>query len=254
MYIDIGGEIVKFAVRSHSGMVREINEDSYNIIAAFPGIPATYIIADGMGGHNSGEVASKIAVDFASNYIMQNPRAFSGEEGTVETLRDMMKKANADIYAKSSEHGANFGMGTTMITVVVCGKKLCIGHVGDSRVYIIRDGRIQQITTDHSYIEELIKKGTLTREEAGSHPQKNVITRALGCSEDVEIDTHVLDIHPADCFVLCTDGLTNMLEEDEIRGVVEGSLNPEAACEELIRKANEKGGEDNITVIVIKND
>lgn len=244
---------MKYAVKSDRGLVREVNEDSYDIISGCPGNLAAFIIADGMGGHNSGEIASKLAVDFASSHISQAPEQFSREEDIVPALKSIMEKANAYVYKYSMEHEDNFGMGTTLIIAVICQNKLYIGHVGDSRVYLIRDGKIEQLTTDHSYIEELIRNGSLTREEAQSHPSRNVITRALGCLEDVQIDTYTYDIQQDDLILMCTDGLTNKLEESEITDIVLGADCLESACDKLVDKANEKGGEDNITVILIKN-
>lgn len=245
---------MRFAVMSHKGMVREMNEDSYNIIAGNQDIPVTFIIADGMGGHNSGEIASKMAVDFISSYILQFMQELSREECIPEVIREVMVKANTDVYRKSLESEAYSGMGTTLIMAVAFNNKLFIGHVGDSRAYLIRNGQMTKITTDHSYIEELVRNGSLTREEARSHPGKNLITRALGCSEDIQIDFYLSDIMQKDNFLLCTDGLTNMLMENEIKEKIERSDDPVTACDELIRRANENGGEDNITVIVIKND
>ncbi len=234
-------------------MVREINEDSCNIIAGYPGVPVSFIIADGMGGHNSGEIASTLAVDYVTQHILQNPKAFDDEEAIPSAIQEIMEKANVFVYEKSKEHESDFGMGTTLILTVTYLKKLFIGHIGDSRVYVVRSGNIERITTDHSYIEELIKIGSITREEAENHPKKNIITRALGCMEEVQADIYVSDIREGDIFVLCTDGLTNMLPESYIKEIVENTEDPEAACTELVNKANGNGGEDNITVIVMKN-
>ncbi|HEX3030581.1 MAG TPA: Stp1/IreP family PP2C-type Ser/Thr phosphatase [Clostridia bacterium] len=243
---------MKFAVKSDAGSVRENNEDSYNIIAGYSGIPIAFIIADGMGGHNSGEVASKMAVEYISNYILRYPDTFSDDADMPSVISDIIKKANSSVFELSKEQEANYGMGTTLILAVEGNKKLFIGHVGDSRAYVIRNNEIARITVDHSYVEELVKLGSLTREEAENHPQKNIITRALGCSEDIEVDIYDYDMCENDIFVLCTDGLTNMLEEEEIKEIVLQNDNPEAACDILVRKANENGGEDNITVIVFK--
>jgi serine/threonine protein phosphatase PrpC len=245
---------VNFAAKSDRGMVRELNEDSYKIITDCPGVPFIFIIADGMGGHRSGDVASKTAVDFVSNYILQFPEVLSEEKNINEAIRDIVKKANTNIYIKSNKYESNSGMGTTFIIAVVSGNQLYIGHVGDSRVYTIREGNIKRLTTDHSYVEELVQTGSLTREEAENHPDRNIITRALGCSEDIEVDTYTYEMQQDDYIIMCTDGLTNKLSEAEIKEIVENSAELEQACEELIKKANEKGGEDNITVIIIKND
>lgn len=243
---------MRFAVKSDRGKVREVNEDSYNIIAGYSGIPTVFLIADGMGGHNSGEVASKMAVDLASEYIFMLPSSAFDEENILAHISEIMKKANESITEAAGQKEVHTGMGTTFIIAVVLSTRMYIGHIGDSRVYLIRDGNMQRLTTDHSFVEELVKNGTLTREEAENHPRKNLITRALGGSIDIEIDTYICDILPGDQFVLCTDGLTNMVPENEIKLVIEETGDPEAACTELIERANRYGGDDNTTVVVVK--
>lgn len=243
---------MRYAAESDSGKVRELNEDSYKIIAGHQGVPDTFIVADGMGGHSSGEVASRMAVEFAEEYVLKHPDMFSKED-TLSGIKKLMEEANRTVFLKAAETQENFGMGTTFIASVILNNVLYIGHIGDSRVYLIREGRIQRLTTDHSYIEELVRNGSLTREEAENHPKKNIITRALGCEEEALVDTLSIGIEDGDIFVLCTDGLTNMLKEDEILAIISSNGEPKDACRELVSLANEKGGDDNITVIVIKN-
>ncbi len=250
---------MRFGVKSDKGMVREINEDSYKIISGYPGIPSAFIVADGMGGHNSGEIASKLAVDFISNYILSSPSSFTAEKDIPSAISHMIEKANSSIYNSSMEHANNYGMGTTLTVAVECsgvaagcGKKLYIGHIGDSRAYVVRHSGIERITTDHSFIEELIKSGSLTREEAENHPKKNIITRALGCVESIESDIYISDIMENDIFIICTDGLTNMLGEDVIKKMAQEFDNPQEACDRMVEAANKNGGNDNITVVVIR--
>ena len=245
---------MRFAVRSDRGIIRNINEDSYNIIAGYPGIPVAFMIADGMGGHNSGEVASKLAVDFIGNYIMQYPEHLLSDAGIEDNIIDLIGRANKFIYETSKENETYSGMGTTLILAIVGGKRLVVGHIGDSRLYVVETGTVNQLTKDHSFIEELLRNGSISREEADNHPQKNVITRALGCYEDIEVDTYTYNFHDGDVFVICTDGLSNKLTGDEIMNIVTEFDDPETACEELVKKANERGGEDNVTVIVAKID
>lgn len=244
---------MKFAAKCDRGMVREKNEDSYNIISGYKDVPTTFIIADGMGGHNSGEIASKTAVDFISKSVLEFPEKKIANGDIPLFIKQIIEDANREVINVSKERIENYGMGTTVIVASVWDDNLYIGHVGDSRLYLIRDGKMERITTDHSYIEELVQNGTLTREEAENHPQKNIITRALGCFDEIVVDTYVCEIRKGDYFVLCTDGLTNMLSENEIKDIVLSADNPETACDALVRKANENGGEDNITVIVIEN-
>jgi protein phosphatase len=164
-----------------------------------------------------------------------------------------MTEVNKNIYSKAKESEENYGMGTTFVIGIFLKGKIFIGHVGDSRVYLVRSGLLERLTTDHSYIEELIKNGSLTREEARNHPKKNVITRALGCEENVTVDTYSVDVNGEDIFILCTDGLTNMLSENDILSIINNNDEPQYSCSELVRHANERGGEDNITVIIVKN-
>ncbi|WP_010252400.1 Stp1/IreP family PP2C-type Ser/Thr phosphatase [Acetivibrio cellulolyticus] len=244
---------MRFGVESDKGRVREMNEDSYKVITGKDGIPDTFIVADGMGGHNSGELASRMAVDLSEEYLLKYLQPDESEEGIVSFICSMMEEVNKSIYFKAKESDENYGMGTTFVVGILLKGKLFIGHVGDSRVYLIRNSSLERLTTDHSYIEELIKNGSLTREEARNHPKKNVITRALGCEENVAVDTYSVDVNDEDIFILCTDGLTNMLSEDEMLSMIKNNDDPQYSCSELVRLANEKGGEDNITVIIVKN-
>lgn len=245
---------MRFGVKTDKGRVRELNEDNYNMIAGYSGVPVSFIVADGMGGHNSGEIASKVAVDYVSNCILELTGMFSEKEDLSGIIRDIVEKANTAVYSLAKEQESTHGMGTTLILAMAFNKKLYIGHVGDSRAYIYRGENLIRITTDHSYIEELIQAGTLSIEEAENHPNKNIITRALGGAETIEVDTLVCNIKENDVFILCTDGLTNMVSEKEIKDIIESVDDPELACIRLVDLANEKGGEDNITVIMFKNE
>lgn len=243
---------MRFAAKSDIGKIREINEDSFKVIIGQTGRPDTFIIADGMGGHNAGEVASQTAVDFAEEYIMNYSHIFSDKEKILSGIEKLIEEANKDVYNKAREIDTNHGMGTTFIIAVLFEGVLYIGHVGDSRLYLIRDGKIEKITTDHSYIEELVKNGTITREEALNHPKRNIITRALGCEEDIVVDKISIDIEDMDILMLCTDGLTNMLSENEIVDVINNSDDLQSCCDRLINMSNEKGGDDNITIILVE--
>lgn len=244
--------MVRFGVESDKGKVRDINEDSFKVISGIEGLPDTFIVADGMGGHNSGEIASRMAVDLSEEHLLKFSQPDADDEAIKSFICSMMTEVNKCIHSKAKESEENFGMGTTFVIGMFLKGKLFIGHVGDSRAYLLRDNSLQRLTTDHSYIEELIKNGSLSREEARNHPKKNVITRALGCEENVEIDTYCVDVNNDDIFVFCTDGLTNMLSENEILSIINNNEEPQAICGELVKLANERGGEDNITVIVVK--
>lgn len=241
---------LKFAAGTDRGLIRELNEDSYRIVEGSAGTPYAFIIADGMGGHNCGEIASNTAADFVCDYVKNHEPGLAPAENCKTLLNGLLKDANTAVYNKSLEIPAATGMGTTLTMAVFLEGTVTVAHVGDSRLYLVRNGQLRQITTDHSYIEELVRNGSLTRAEAERHPRKNLITRAIGCTPELEVDTMSLETEKNDIFILCTDGLTNMLSEDEIlRSVLEDE--PEAACRKMIDSANNHGGEDNITVIVI---
>ncbi|MBF8982198.1 Stp1/IreP family PP2C-type Ser/Thr phosphatase [Lutibacter sp. B2] len=235
---------------SHVGNVREINEDAYFISNDEFKL---FIVADGMGGHNAGEVASNIAIDSIVSYIEENKDRLSEcEDEAVDILREAIITANRNIFIKSQNESACHGMGTTLTLALIL-SKVYIGHVGDSRAYIVRNGEISQITRDHSLVGELLRNGNITEEEAKVHPQKNMITRAVGTEEDIKMDSYSLDFEKEDMIVLCTDGLSNLIENSEMRNILSGSKDLNLACKHLIELANERGGNDNITVIAIRN-
>ncbi len=238
---------LKYGVKTDRGLKRQFNEDNCNVLVGHPGVPTCFVIADGMGGHKSGEVASKLAVDSVCNHLIN---ANWENQDVSGLLKDIITSVNDELYKFSLLNESTQGMGTTLIIVVLKNGKLYIGHVGDSRVYLIKENTIQKLTSDHSYIEELVKNGSITKDEAINHPKKNVITRAVGYELDLQVDTYEIDVFKNDQLLLCTDGLTNMLAEDEILGIIKKIEDPQLACDTLVENANNKGGEDNITVIV----
>jgi 23S rRNA (adenine2503-C2)-methyltransferase len=244
-------DTLRFAAESDRGLVREINEDCYRIIKGSSRTPFVFIVADGMGGHNCGEIASRMTVEYISDAVEQGVLDFGSAEDMEKALNGIVKGANKAVIEASLEQPETSGMGTTMTMAVIYKNTVTVAHVGDSRVYLVRAGNIRQLTEDHSYIGELVRNGTITREEAKEHPSKHVITRAIGSSTELEADIVSLEYEKDDIFVLCTDGLTNKLEEDEILDMVVGN-EPAGACAKLVNAAKSKGGEDNITVIVIK--
>lgn len=247
--------MVKHAARSDRGMLRELNEDSFNVLDGSSREPVSFIIADGMGGHNSGEVASKMAVDLITSDLLQASGYIDKDRPDItDKLKDIVTSTNEKIYEASLREESNMGMGTTLTMAVVHEDKLFIGHIGDSRLYIIRDGAMKQLTTDHTFVDELVRSGSLTNEEAATHPKKNLLTRALGCSGSLEVDVFECSIKNNDVFLMCTDGLTNSLTENEIMETVVAGEDLQTACDKLISKANGNGGEDNITVILFKRE
>jgi serine/threonine protein phosphatase PrpC len=242
---------LKYAAKTDRGLIRELNEDSFKIIVGDNSCYFAFIVADGMGGHKCGELASRVAVEYISDSIEQASQNLAFPEKRSEALKRIVEGTNAAVYQKSLELPEASGMGTTLTMAVVTQSDITVAHVGDSRLYIVRDENIRQITEDHSYIEELIKKGTITRDEAENHPQKHIITRAIGSSLEIDIDITNMTIDSGDIFVLCTDGLTNMVSSEQILKTVKEN-EPEEACEQLVEAAKRNGGDDNITVIVIK--
>jgi len=238
---------LKYGFKTDRGLRRELNEDNCNVLVGYSGVPVCFVIADGMGGHKSGEIASKKAVDSVCSRLLETNWEI---EDISDLLKNIICSVNKELYDFSLLNEATQGMGTTLTVSVFKNGKLYIGHVGDSRVYLIRAKTIEKLTWDHSYIEELVKNGSITKDEAVNHPKKNVITRAVGYESALQVDTYEIDIKENDEVLLCTDGLTNMLSEDEILEILTKEKNPQTACDTLVENANNKGGEDNITVII----
>ena len=236
----MGVRLGRSAVVSDTGRRRRSNEDSYVCE------PPLFAVADGMGGAQAGEVASGLAAA-----VLEEA---NGDELREERIVELIQEANRRVFKRSHEDPSASGMGTTM-TVAVTGHdgKVLIGHVGDSRAYRIRGGSLEQLTEDHSLVGELMRSGKLSPEEAETHPQRSVITRAVGTEPDVDVDTFTVDTEAGDVFLLCSDGLTDMVSDDAIQSLLverEGEL--EDVARELVEAANTSGGEDNITVVVFE--
>lgn len=202
-------------------------------------------------GYKGGEVASRLATESAKKYIQNNFSNISKEkEEILKLIKDAVEYANMVVYEKSKEDEELEGMGTTLEVCLIYNNKAYIGHVGDSRVYRIRKEVIRKLTKDHSYVQQLIEDKKITREEAKNHPKKNMITKALGCTPYVEPDLRARNFEKGDIFIICSDGLSNMLDEKRIYEIIKEDL--ENAAERLVNAANQAGGYDNITVIIIK--
>lgn len=225
------------------GMRRTNNEDAIYINEQ----KNLYLVADGMGGCNAGEVASSTAI---SAFVEAMENAENGE--TLDKMMNAVVECNKKVYQKSRENIEFLDMGTTLVAVTIENGKMFVVHVGDSRVYLFRENNLQQITTDHSYVMELVKIGSITREEAEVHPKRNIITRAIGIREDVEADTVIEDIKQGDKILLCTDGLSNMVSKAEMAKILIEQCSTEEKVKKLIALANEKGGLDNISLILIE--
>jgi PPM family protein phosphatase len=231
--------IGRVATITDTGRKRRRNED------AFVSEPPLFAIADGMGGAQAGEVASRLAAA-----AVREGGAGSGGE---ERIFELIQEANRRVYDRSNSDPNTSGMGTTMTVALVEGERVAFGHVGDSRAYLIRDGEMEQLTEDHSLVNELLKSGKLSPEEAGMHPQKAVITRAVGTDPDVDVDTFTVEAQAGDLFLLCSDGLTDVVAEEEILDLVERNRGDiDRALHTLVKEANRGGGEDNITAVAFE--
>jgi PPM family protein phosphatase len=218
---------------SHPGRRRRRNEDSFVVS------PPLFAVADGMGGAKAGEIASRLAA-----------AAVREEEADSDNVGELIREANRRVFERARDDAATSGMGTTMTLALVEDDHVTIGHVGDSRAYRLRDGALEQLTEDHSLVAELVRSGRLSPEEAEVHPQRSMITRVLGAEADVDVDTFSIDARPGDVFMLCSDGLTTMVEDERIVAAVEENRDDlERAAKQLIADANRSGGEDNVTVV-----
>ncbi len=225
--------------KTDTGRQRTTNEDSY--FARGP----LYAVADGMGGAQAGEVASRIAAEAFEP-------AERGSEAPETFLRSVVQSANSQIHLLSQKDASRSGMGTTLTAALVEGDEISIGHVGDSRAYLYRDGELKLLTSDHSLVEELRRQGRLTEEEAETHPQRSIITRALGPEAEVEVDTLTASARPGDVYLICSDGLTTMVKDAKIKEILADSPSLDEATTWLVNEANEAGGRDNITVVAFR--
>jgi protein phosphatase len=253
------------AVLTDRGMVRRNNEDSS--LALDVSEPNTlgaesygiYLVADGMGGHQAGEVASEMATQMISATLLDSLRQASESLSPSHLVKQAMERANTEVYNMAGSNPEFSTMGTTVTLGLRLGNELYLGHIGDSRAYLIRKGRIQQLTEDHSLVACLLKAGAITLEEAKMHPDRGKILRCLGVSAGVTIDTYrqtgnqdKLTLHNGDSLVFCTDGLTGYVSDGEILDCLQGGGNAHSICQDLVNLANLRGGEDNISVIVVK--
>ena len=244
---------VTASVQTDAGCVREANEDSGRHI--LPNDPETRlskgtltIVADGMGGHASGEVASQMAVELISEFYYADM-----ENAPAEALRSAVERANDEIFHTSTTDEKYFGMGTTVIALVLQNDSAFVAHVGDSRLYRLRGQQMEMMTIDHSQVMEMVKYGVISMEEARNHDDKNVILRAVGTQAQVEVEvSEAFQIEPNDEFLLCSDGLCDMLDDEEIRQIWLVNRDIHTACEQLIEEAKRRGGHDNITVGIVR--
>lgn len=248
---------LEIAGKTDPGKVRERNEDS---IALAPEL-GLLVVADGMGGHNSGEVASGLAVEtvmtFAKDFLGNGRNAVpeGGDKSLsprARQLQHFIQSANTVIFEKSRAFKKDHGMGTTIVAVLADDRQLTVAHVGDSRLYLLRNGGLERLTEDHSLVQDQVRHGLITQEQAEKSNLQNILTRALGTEANVKVDTADHPVLPGDVFMLCSDGLTKMVTEDQMAAVLKRERPAVEAVDELIRMANEAGGVDNVTIAVAK--
>jgi protein phosphatase len=239
--------ILRATARTDVGRKRAANEDRYALAPEL----GLYLVADGMGGHTAGQVASELAAEGAVAAL----RALEGAEAPLtEKLRYSVAAANRSIFATARARPELTGMGTTLVAVLVDGQRVALAHVGDSRAYLVRGGRIRRLTDDHSLVAELVRRREISERDARGHPHRHVLTRALGVRRAVEADLAELTPAGGDLFVLCSDGLTGHVDDDEIARTVLADPDLDAVCERLVELANARGGDDNITVVLVRCD
>ncbi|MBI4965472.1 MAG: Stp1/IreP family PP2C-type Ser/Thr phosphatase [Desulfomonile tiedjei] len=232
--------------RTDPGKDRSNNEDSLYVDLDL----GLFIVADGMGGHNAGEVASALAVEATARSVREGLKA--GKEAE-QVIREAIAWANETILAKSLNNPAWEEMGTTVLMALTTDHQVIIGHAGDSRAYLIRHGEIQQLTDDHTFVSEWLKEGLITKEQARTHDQRHGLTEVLGVTHGVEAEVSVWPWEDNACLLLCSDGLTDILDDTEILTIVEIASEPQTACDNLVSEANTKGAQDDITVILVCN-
>lgn len=238
-------------VRSYAltdiGRRRQLNQDFiYCSETPVGNLPNVFIVADGMGGHKAGDYASVLAVETVVEEI-----GASFEKSPVKIFEQAITRANTVLRQRASENYSLSGMGTTLVAATCIGRYLEVANVGDSRLYVVND-EITQITVDHSLVEEMVRMGGINREEARNHPDKNIITRAVGAKDDVEVDFFNLELQTGDMVLLCSDGLTNMVDDEMILRIIKNGGNLRDRVEELVETANINGGKDNISVVIIE--
>ena len=241
--------MAQLGFKSSTGAVREKNEDACFVIPSHN----VYVVADGVGGNNAGEIASRTAVQGVAEYVTEVPiDGCETDEEICSYFLDCIADINQEVYRLGHEHRENRGMATTLVLAYLRGDKAYIMNVGDSRAYLLRDNELQQITEDHTYVNELVRSGVITKEEAETHSQRNVITRAIGAEPFVKTDFYRTPVEVGDILMLCSDGLYGEVEEDTLIEILNENESMSQICNLLVEEAIECGGRDNITVVCLK--
>ena len=230
------------------GQKRTVNQDFvFTSETPVGNLPNLFVVADGMGGHKAGDFASSYAVEVLLSTIREDENS-----NPVKIIRAAIENANTQLLREASDNETMSGMGTTMVLVTIVGHYAYVANVGDSRLYLVDENKISQITKDHSLVEEMVRMGEISRDDARNHPDKNIITRALGAGRDVDVDFFDIRLTPGDILLLCSDGLSNMVPDEDIRQVILTSETLEEAGRRLVSMANDNGGRDNIAVVLVE--
>ncbi|MBU8803617.1 protein-serine/threonine phosphatase PrpC [Bacillus subtilis] len=239
------------ALKTDTGKIRQHNEDDAGIFKGKDEFILA-VVADGMGGHLAGDVASKMAVKAMGEKWNEAETIPTAPSDCEKWLIEQILSVNSKIYDHAQAHEECQGMGTTIVCALFTGKTVSVAHIGDSRCYLLQDDDFVQVTEDHSLVNELVRTGEISREDAEHHPRKNVLTKALGTDQSVSIDTRSFDIEPGDKLLLCSDGLTNKVEGTELKDILQSDSAPQEKVNLLVDKANQNGGEDNITAVLLE--
>ena len=230
------------------GQKRTVNQDFvFTSETPVGNLPNLFVVADGMGGHKEGDFASSYAVEVLLSTIREDENS-----NPVKIIRAAIENANTQLLREASDNETMSGMGTTMVLVTIVGHYAYVANVGDSRLYLVDENKISQITKDHSLVEEMVRMGEISRDDARNHPDKNIITRALGAGRDVDVDFFDIRLTPGDILLLCSDGLSNMVPDEDIRQVIRTSETLEETGRRLVSMANDNGGRDNIAVVLVE--
>lgn len=239
---------MEFGFKTDTGKIRNINQDAFFVMPD----ERIFLVADGVGGHNDGELASRTVMADIAEYVKEHPLSQDADDAAVkEYFGSLIDLANTHVFSMARRNTPG-GMATTLVALFLGRKKAYAANVGDSRLYLVRDGSIRQITEDHTYVNNLIKEGIITKEQAQTHPDKNMITRAIGAEAKVRPDYFDFEIQKGDVFVLCTDGLYNEVSDQELCETLISAKDMRTVCSSLVEKANSRGGADNITVVSVR--
>ncbi len=243
---------MRTAYKTDIGRIRSVNEDCAAVSSDLNGMTLA-LLADGMGGHKAGDVASQMTIDVLQRELSAIHHEMSVKQWE-EAMMQAIDRANTEVYNKASQSTEFLGMGTTLVIGIMSKNRLSIAHIGDSRAYLLHKGQLNRITEDHSLVNELLKTGQISEQEANLHPRRNVITRALGTDQTIEADIGHTEWYQGDILLLCTDGLSNLLSESSMVEILNMDLSLEGRADLLIERALEAGGEDNVTVVLVSNE